>query len=506
MKVMPKLILKRVGGWPYPERPPEIRIKDFDPVTLNYTPEQAVEEAKRCILCPLPACVKACPVKVDVPGMMKAVASGNFAEGAKILRETNCLGGTTGSVCPQLGGLCEASCVLNKNGEPVAIGMIQKFLIYWEIQNNVKPVALNVKPTGHSVAIVGAGPAGLAAADLLLRYGHDVTIFEAMPEAGGTALYGIPSFHLDKSLIRHEVNYLKEMGVKIKTNVMIGRDLRIKDLFNMGFEAVLITTGPSEVIKLNVPGEDLKGVYSAYSFLTDINRALLENRPLSSLPYKLNGGRYIIVGGGDTAYDAAKMAVRLGASEVIIMYRRTEKEMPGYWLSREEAKKEGVKIMPLTVPIKFIGDENGWVKQAECIRMRLGEPDASGRPRPIPIPGSNFIVDVDVVLIAIGRRPNKYLAEVEGLKLNEHGGIAINPETYETSIPRVYAAGDVVTGETLVVKAMAEGRKAAQRIHEMLMGLTEHVNLDKKYYDERYSARFRTTAALSASLQARESH
>ncbi len=478
---------KRVGGFPRPERPPEERVRDFNEIFIPYTEGQAIEEAKRCILCPIPQCVKACPVRTDVPGMIEYIQKGDFRKALEMLRETNCLPGTTGTVCPQLGKLCEANCVVGKVGEPVAIGLLQRFLADWERKNRILPKEIPWT-TGKSIAIIGGGPAGLAAAELLKRYGHRVVIFESKPMMGGTAMYGIPEFHLSKEVLSWEVEYIKALGVEFRTGVTVGKDLRLKDIFEEGFDAILITTGPGDVKRLRVPGEDLKGVYNAYEFIFDVNEAILEGRPLDELPYRIKGMRVAVIGGGDTALDASKLALRMGAKEVIIVYRRSEAEMPGYFVSRNEAKAEGVKLMILTNPVRFIGGEDGWVKQMECIKMRLGEPDESGRRRPIPIPGSNFIMDVDAVIVAIGRGPNSFLARVEGLEMTRWGGIKINPETYETSMPNVYAAGDVVTGETLVVEAMAEGRKAAQRIHEKLMGLPP-TDLDKLYFEERYRKR-----------------
>jgi len=491
-----QIVPKRVGPWPYPKRSPEERKRGFEEVQVGYTEEEAVAEANRCLLCPVPACVKSCPVNSDVLGMMKGIQERNFKEAFWRIRETNCLPGATARVCPQLNGLCESNCVLNKRGEPLSIGMLQRFVADW-VREHGEPVDPEVgEKTGRRVAIIGGGPAGLAAADLFVQYGHGVTIFEAKEKLGGTAMYGIPNFHLSKDVLEYEIERLKKNGVEARTGVKVGESIGLADLFEEGFDAVLIATGARDVIPFKVEGADLKGIYDAYEFLIKLDELEIYKGDGREVPYKI-GRKALIVGGGDTAVDAARTALRLGAEDVTIMYRRSEKEMPAYRLGIEAVKEEGIKIDYLAAPIRFIGDEEGWVRRAECIRMRLGEPDSSGRARPIPIEGSNFTVDVDSVFIAVGRGPNTDLPRKEGIKMERWGGIVIDPETGETSIPRVYAAGDVVTGETLVVKAMSVGRRVAQRMHENLMGYTERLDLSKRYFDERYGRKVQPAADRS---------
>jgi glutamate synthase (NADPH/NADH) small chain len=479
-----EIIPKRVGAWPFPKKNKKQREKNFKEVQICYSEEEAVTEAKRCILCPVPSCVKACPVNSDVLGMMEDIQERKFDSAFKKIRETNCLPGSTARVCPQL-DLCEAKCVLSRRGDPVSIGMLQRFVSDLGIEQGEKIMPDIAKRSGKSVSIVGGGPAGLSAADLLLRAGHKVTIFETQRKLGGTAMYGIPNFHLPKDLLDSEIKQLKDMGMEVRPDSKVGSSISLEEIFEEGFDAILIATGAKNITPFNVEGVDLKGVYDAYDFLINLDRIEFYKNPKINIPYQV-GNKVLVVGGGDTAIDASRTAVRIGAKEVTQMYRRSENEMTAYRLGREMAKEEGVKIKYLHVPTRFIGDEKGWVKEAECIKMRLGEPDDSGRARPIPIEGSEFKIDIDTVFIAIGRGPNTFLQEKENIKMEKWGGITINPETYETSYEGVFAAGDVVTGETLVVSAMAEGRKAAQRVHEYLTQSVERLNLYEKYFNERY--------------------
>jgi glutamate synthase (NADPH/NADH) small chain len=480
-----QIIPKRVGPWPYPKKKEECRAESFEEVQLGYTEEEAIEEANRCILCPVPACVKACPVNSDVLGMMKSIQERDFGGALKKIRETNCLPGSTARVCPQLDDLCEANCVLNKRGDPVSIGMLQRFVADWGHEHGKLKNPEIAESTGKRVAIIGGGPAGLAAADHLVRSGHNVTILDAHNKLGGTAMYGIPNFHLSKDLLDSEVKRLQDMGVEARINVKVGSQISLEEIFDEGFDAILIATGAKNVTPFKVEGIDLKGVYDAYKFLITLDEMEFYKHPEKSIPFQV-GEKVLVVGGGDTAIDASRTSVRLGAKEVTIMYRRSDKEMTSYRFGREMAKEEGVEIKYLHVPVRFISDKDGRVKEAECVKMRLGEPDDSGRARPIPIEGSNFTIDVDTVFIAIGRGPNTYLQEKEEIKMEKWGGITINPDTYETSYSGVFAAGDVVTGETLVIKAMGEARKAAQRVHEYLIDSQERLDLFQRYFTERY--------------------
>ncbi len=480
-----KIIPKRVGPWPFPKKKGRNRVQNFEEVQICYTEYEAFEEANRCILCPIPACVRACPVNSDVLGMIMNIQERKFGEAFKKIRITNCLPSSTARVCPQLDDLCEANCVLNKRGDPISIGMLQRFVADWSLEHRELENPPVADSSGKRVAIVGGGPAGIAAADLLVQAGHSITIFEANSKIGGTAMYGIPNFHLSKDLLESEIKIAQDMGFKVRTGAKVGEKISLEEIFDEGFDAILIATGAKNVTPFNVEGIDLKGIYDAYEFLITLDKMEVYKYPNKDIPFQI-GKKVLVVGGGDTAIDVARTSVRLGSKKVTIMYRRSDKEMTAYRLGREMAKEEGVEIYYLQVPVRFEGDKDGWVSKAECIKMRLGEYDDSGRARPIPIEGSNFVIDVDTVFIAIGRRPNTYLQKKENIKMKKWGGIIINPETYETSYPGVFAAGDVVTGETLVIKAMREGRKAAQRIHEYLTDSKEKTDLFQRYYNERY--------------------
>jgi glutamate synthase (NADPH/NADH) small chain len=475
---------KRIGQWPYPKKEGRNRTDNFEEVQISYSEEEAVNEANRCILCPVPACVRACPLNSDVLGMMKSIQERDYRGALEKIMETNCLPGSTARVCPQFDDLCEAHCVLNKRGEPVSIGMLQRFVADWGVEHKIEPSRI-IDSTGKRIAIIGGGPTGLAAADLLMQYRHQVTIFDSNKKLGGTARYGIPNFHLSKKLIDAEAKRLEDMGLMSRMNINVGDGISIEEIFDEGYDAILIATGAKNVTPFKAEGSDLKGIYDAYAFLINLDQMEYYLNPEQDIPYEI-GKNVLVVGGGDTAIDAARTSVRLGAEKVTMMYRRSEKEMSAYKFGREMAEEEGVEIEYLTVPICFIGDDKGWVKKAECIRMKLGESDQSGRARPIPIEGSEFVIDVDTVFIAIGRGPNTSIQEKEDINMETWGGIIIDPETYETSYSGVFAAGDVVTGETLVIKAMNEGRKAAQRVHEYLIKTDKKVDLFQRYFNERY--------------------
>ncbi len=450
-----------------PERPPEERIKDFFEVPLGYTEEQAVLEAERCLQCKKPKCVEGCPVNVDIPGFIALVKERKFLEAARKIKETNSLPAVCGRVCPQE-TQCEERCVLGKKGEPVAIGKLERFVADYERKVGVDIPPLPPKK-GKKVAIVGSGPAGLTCAGDLAKMGYDVTIFEALHEPGGVLIYGIPEFRLPKEIVRQEIEYLKRLGVEIKVDYVIGKVKTIKDLFDEGYEAIFLGLGAGLPVFLGIPGENLCGVYSANEYLTRVNLMRAYQFPEYDTPI-LKGDRVVVVGGGNVAMDAARTALRLGSKEVVVIYRRTKKEMPARVEEVEHAEEEGIKFMFLHNPIEFIGDDKGWLKAVKVQEMRLGEPDESGRRRPIPIEGSEKIVECNIAVIAIGTRANPLLlSATPGLELNERGYIKVfEEEKLNTSIPGVYAGGDIVTGAATVILAMGAGKKAAKAIDEYL--------------------------------------
>ncbi|WP_414480186.1 NADPH-dependent glutamate synthase [Caldicoprobacter sp.] len=454
--------LKRV---PMREQDPQVRRRNFNEVALGYTLEEAVEEAKRCLQCKKPMCVEGCPVNVRIPQFIAAVVEGNIEEAFRIIRQTNNLPAICGRVCPQE-TQCEQRCVLGKRGEPVAIGRLERFVADYCMEKGVDD-EVDIKPNGKKVAIVGAGPAGLTAAADLAKLGYDVTIFEAFHEPGGVLIYGIPEFRLPKALVKKEIEGLKKLGVKILTNVVVGKSITIDELLEEGYKAVFIGSGAGLPKFMGIPGENLNGVYSANEFLTRINLMKAYDFPNSHTPIK-RGKKIAVVGGGNVAMDAARSALRLGAEEVHIVYRRSEAEMPARLEEIHHAKEEGVIFDVLTNPVEILG-QDGWVKGLKCIRMELGEPDESGRRRPIPVEGSEFIMDVDIVIIAIGTSPNPLIASTTpGLAVQKWGGIIVDEETGATSKDRVYAGGDAVTGAATVILAMGAGKKAAKAIHERL--------------------------------------
>lgn len=450
---------------PMREQDPEVRRRNFDEVALGYTLEEAVQEAKRCLQCKKPMCVEGCPVNVRIPQFIAAVVEGNIEEAFRIIRQTNNLPAICGRVCPQE-TQCEQRCVLGRRGQPVAIGRLERFVADYCMEKGIEDM-VEVKPNGKKVAIVGAGPAGLTAAADLAKLGYDVTIFEAFHEPGGVLIYGIPEFRLPKSLVKREIEGLKKLGVKILTNVIVGKSITIDELLEEGYKAVFIGSGAGLPKFMGIPGENLNGVYSANEFLTRINLMKAYDFPNSNTPIK-RGKKVAVVGGGNVAMDAARSALRLGADEVHIVYRRSEAEMPARLEEIHHAKEEGIIFDVLTNPIEVLG-EDGWVKGLKCIRMKLGEPDESGRRRPVPIEGSEFVMDVDTVIMAIGTSPNPLIASTTpGLAVQKWGGIIVDEETCATSKDRVYAGGDAVTGAATVILAMGAGKKAAKAIHERL--------------------------------------
>ncbi len=450
-----------------PSQKPEERSKNFKEVALGYTAEQAVDEAQRCLSCKNKPCVSGCPVNIHIPAFIEKMAGGDFEGAYQVIAQTSALPAVCGRVCPQE-SQCEKYCVRGKKGEPVAIGRLERFAADWHNEHSAgapeKPA-----PNGHKVAVIGSGPSGLTCAGDLARLGYEVTVFEALHMAGGVLVYGIPEFRLPKAIVQKEIDGLKAMGVRIETNMVIGRALSIDELLEQGFEAVFIGSGAGLPRFMNIPGENLKGVYSANEFLTRVNlmKAYL---PGSDTPVQ-QARRVAVVGGGNVAMDAARCAKRLGAEEVYIVYRRSEKELPARAEEVEHAKEEGIVFKLLNNPTRILGDENGGVRGMECLEMELGEPDASGRRRPVEKPGSEFVLDVDCVIMAIGTSPNPLIkSTTQGLDTHRWGGVIVNEETGLTSRPNVYAGGDAVTGAATVILAMGAGKTAARAIHEQLRG------------------------------------
>jgi len=463
-KPQPKVKKKAV---PMPKQPPEVRRHNFNEVALGYTEEQALEEASRCLQCPKPQCVSGCPVEIDIPAFIKLLREGKYEEAIRKIKEKNSLPAICGRVCPQE-EQCQKMCVLGKVGDPVSIGRLERFLADWERARGFT-FPEKAPPTGKRVAIIGAGPAGLTAAADLAKLGHEVVIFEALHLPGGVLVYGIPEFRLPKSIVQAEVDYIKKLGVELKLGYLIGRTYTIPELVKeRGFDAVFIGTGAGLPQFLGVPGENLGGIYSANEFLIRVNLMKAYAFPDYDTPIRI--GRHVaVIGGGNVAMDAARSALRLGAEQVCIVYRRSKEEMPARKEEIENAEEEGIICKFLAAPTRFIGDEKGWVKHMECICMELGPPDESGRRRPVPVKGSEFLMDVDTVIIAIGRTPNPIIQRTtEGLAVTKWGTIVAD-ENGKTSLEGVYAGGDIVTGEATVISAMGAGKRAARAIHEYLM-------------------------------------
>lgn len=446
-----------------PEQDPKKRITNFDEVPYGYTAETAMTEAKRCIQCKKPACVGGCPVDVKIPEFIKLIADGKFLEAAWKLKETNALPAVCGRVCPQE-DQCEKVCILGKKDDPVAVGRLERFAADFERASGNIQIPEKAPSTGKKIAVVGAGPAGLTIAGDLVKMGHDVTIFEALHKSGGVLIYGIPEFRLPKAIVDAEVDYLSKLGVKIVTNAAIGRLKTVDDLFGEGFHAVFLGVGAGAPVFMNIPGENLSGIYSANEYLTRSNLMKAYRFPEYDTPIA-RGKNVAVIGGGNVAMDSVRTALRLGADNAYIIYRRSEVELPARKEEVHHAHEEGVQFKILHNPVEYIGDENGWVKQIKCIRMELGEPDASGRRRPIPIKGSEFTIDVDTVVVAIGTEANPVIPKTTpGLDVNKWGYIVTKSEAGETSREGVFAGGDIVTGSATVILAMGAGRQAAKAI------------------------------------------
>jgi len=463
---MPMIPKKRV---PWREREPEVRRRSFDEVALGYTPEQARAEAMRCLYCQEPVCEQGCPVGVPIRDFVRLIAEGDLPAAARRMREVNRLPAICGRVCPQE-SQCEAVCSINSGRqEPVAIGRLERFIADWERQNMPSEVTAPAHRQPQKVAIVGAGPAGLTCAYDLALLGYQVTILEALHKVGGVLAYGIPDFRLPKGLIQDLTQELQELGVEVRTSVVVGKTVTIDQIFeDLGYDAIFIGTGAGTPVFLRIPGENLKGIYSANEYLTRINLMRAHLFPQYDTPIRV-GKRVAVIGAGDTAMDSVRTSLRVGADEAFIIYRRSEAEMSARVEEYHHALEEGVVFHWLTLPIRFLGNEQGWVRGMECMRMELGEPDASGRRRPVPVPGSEFIMEVDTAVIAIGTNPNTLaISTALGIATNGHGCIVADPETGATSREGVFAGGDIVTGAATVILAMGAGRTAASSIQRYL--------------------------------------
>ena len=461
-------VLKKV---PVREQDAKVRATNFEEVCLGYNKEEAVEEANRCLTCKNAKCVKGCPVNIDIPGFIKEVKEGNFAEAYKVIGKSSSLPAVCGRVCPQE-SQCEGQCIRGIKGEAVSIGKLERFVADWAKGNGIKPEVAAEK-NGHKIAVIGSGPAGLTCAGDLAKLGYDVTIFEALHQPGGVLVYGIPEFRLPKDkVVKEEIENVKSLGVKIETNVIIGKSTTIDELLEKeGFEAVFIGSGAGLPMFMGIPDAVSNGIFSANEYLTRSNlmKAFREDH---DTPIK-TGKKVAVIGGGNVAMDAARTALRLGA-EVHIVYRRSESELPARVEEVHHAKEEGVIFDLLTNPVEILADENGWVKGMKCVRMELGEPDASGRRRPVVIPDSEFILDVDTVIMSLGTSPNPLISSTTiGLDTNKRKCIVADEETGKTTKEAVYAGGDAVTGAATVILAMGAGKAAAKGIDEFIKGKAE---------------------------------
>jgi glutamate synthase (NADPH/NADH) small chain len=461
---MPKIVPTKT---PMPEQDPAIRRRNYFEVPLGYTPEQAMEEAKRCLQCKKPECISGCPVEINIPGFLALVAEGRFIEAAHLVKKANALPAITGRVCPQE-EQCEARCALAKKFESVGIGRLERFVADWEAAQGEIEVPQIAPSTGKRVAVVGSGPAGITVAADLAVMGHSVKMFEALHEAGGVLVYGIPEFRLPKAIVAREVNYVCSLGVELETNVVIGRTYTLNELLEE-YHAIFLGTGAGLPWFMGIPGENLNGVYSANEYLTRANLMRAYDFPRYDTP-PIRGNRVVTVGGGNVAMDSARTALRLGAKQSIIVYRRSRTEMPARLEEIHHAEQEGVEFQLLTNPVALHSTDNsGWVREVECIRMELGEPDASGRRRPVPVKDSNFRISTDIVVMAIGQSPNPLIPKTTpDLQTAKGGVIVVDPATGKTSKRGVFAGGDVATGGATVILAMGAGKMAARAIDAYL--------------------------------------
>ena len=453
-----------------PKQEPFERIKNFDEVALGYTEELAREEAGRCLKCKKPTCRQGCPVGIKIPEFIQCIVEGDFKAGVKKIKETNALPAVCGRVCPQE-EQCEHSCILGKKGGAIAIGRLERFLADWEAASGKSEKPPMAALNGMKIAVVGSGPAGITVANDLVLLGYEITMFEALHEAGGVLTYGIPEFRLPKAIVKREVEYVKSLGVKLHLDFIVGKTRTIDSIMEE-FDAVFVGAGAGLPWFMNIPGENLNGVYSANEYLTRCNLMKAYRFPAHDTPMK-RPARVAVFGGGNVAMDSARTALRLGADEAHIVYRRSKQELPARLEEAENAEEEGVIFDYLTLPVRLIGNEQGWLTEIECIKMELGEPDASGRRSPVPVKGSDFRMKADAVICAIGNSPNPLIPmTTPGLKVGKKGNIEADEETGKTSRDRIWAGGDVVTGAATVISAMGAGRKAAKSMHAALSGVT----------------------------------
>ncbi len=461
-KPKPKLNKKSVE---MAKQNPKVRAKNFSEVALGYTEEQAQEEANRCLQCPNPLCRAGCPVEVPIPQFIKAIREKKYAEGIQIIKSKNALPAVCGRVCPQE-SQCQAKCVIGRMGEPVSIGRLERFLADWERDNGAQ-IPTKAKPTGKKVAVIGAGPAGLTAAADLVKMGHEVTLFEALHVGGGVLSYGIPEFRLPKAIVQNEIKYVQQLGVELRLGNMIGRIHTVTELLDKGYDAAFIGSGAGLPQFTGSPGENLGGIYTANEFLIRVNLMKAFLFPEYDTPIRV-GKHVVVIGGGNVAMDCARSSMRLGAT-VCLLYRRGREELPARSEEIENAEEEGLVCKFLASPLEFYGDERGWVKSMKCIAMELTEPDARGRRGVKPIPGSEFVMDTDTVIIAIGQTPNPIIQRTtKGLQSDpKHGTICVD-EDGKTNLEGIYAGGDVATGAATVISAMGAGKRAAKAINEYL--------------------------------------
>ena len=450
-----------------PEQKPEIRRCNFKEVPTGYTVAMAQEEAARCLQCKKPSCVEGCPVSVDIPGFIALIAEGDFTSSIRHVWTKNALPAVCGRVCPQE-IQCEGVCIVGKRGEPVAIGNLERFVADWERESGTGELPPKAKPTGNKVAVVGSGPSGLTVAGDLIQKGHEVTVLEAFHKPGGVLVYGIPEFRLPKAIVAQEVNFLERLGVKVEVNSVIGRTVSLDELFDEGYEAIYLGVGAGLPRFMNLPGENLIGILSANEYLTRANLMKAYLYPDVDTPIP-KGKNVVVLGAGNVAMDSARTAMRLGAKNVKIVYRRSRDEMPARTAEIHHAEEEGIEFFLLTNPTEFKGDEKGRLTGMTCLKMELGEPDDSGRRRPIAIEGSEFHMDTDLVIVAVGSGANPLLTQsTPDMQLNQWGYIVADPETGKTTQKGVWAGGDIVTGAATVILAMGAGRKAADSIHQYL--------------------------------------